>query len=336
LLQILQMIIIIIYLNTLTRNTRMKYFKSLISKKILLSALAILSLSMNVQEAFAGEGNFGWLYTLDIQPKGKFEFEQRVDHVTGQATGTYNLTMLRSEIEYGLTNDIQIAGYLNSTRIHAKQNYINQDVCANDTPCTAGFGVSSEYNNGGDTFNRWDAIDGFSGEIIWRILNPLTSPVGIGIYIEPTIGKLQDSIEFKLIAQSNFLDDKLIVAGNLSYEMEKEHYTPGDENIIRQSHVDLNYGASYRFADNWSAGLEGRLHNDFYGYQLQQHIQFANFIGPNIHYAAKDFWVTAAWRYQTHGLCYGAGTGDCNDITGKVSDDHGRNEFIVKLGVPFN
>lgn len=305
------------------------------SKHLFTYFLLALSISMFALEANAGEGNFGFLYTLDIQPKGQFEFEQRIDHSVGQAAGSYELTQFRSEIEYGLTNDVQIAGYLNSTRVHASKNYINDDICANGTPCTAGFGVSSEYNDGGDTFNRWDAVDGVSAEVIWRILNPLTSPVGVGLYIEPTIGRLQDSVETKLIVQSNFLDDRLIVAANLSYEMEREHYTAGDENIIRQSHVDLNYGASYRFADNWSAGMEGRLHNDFFGYRLQEHIQFASFIGPNIHYAAKNFWVTGAWRYQMHGICYGAGTGDCNPVNGKVSDDHGRNEFLVKVGVPF-
>ncbi len=107
-------------------------------------------------------------------------------------------------------------------------------------------------------------------------------------------GRLQGSLETKLIVQSNFLDDRLIVAGKLSFEMERDHYTAGDENIIRQSHVDLNYGASYRFADNWSTGMEGLIHNDSFGYHLNQHIQFANFIGPNIHYAAKDFWVTGS------------------------------------------
>ena len=102
--------------------------------------------------------------------------------------------------------------------------------------------------------------------MIWRILNPLSSPEGIGLHIEPTISRVQDSLETKLIVQSNFLDDILIVAGNLSFEMEREQYIAGDENIIRQSHVDLNYGASYRFADNWSAVMEGCLHNDFFGY----------------------------------------------------------------------
>lgn len=81
------------------------------------------------------------------------------------------------------------------------------------------------------------------------------------------------------------------------------------------------YGVSYRFVNKLSAGLEGRLQNYIYSYHLDAHIQFASFIGPNIYYAAKDFWVTGAWRYQTRGLC--TGKGDCNDVTGKVSNDHG-------------
>ena len=128
--------------------------------------LVVFLLSMATLNANAGEGNFGWVYTLDIQPKGKFEFEQRVDQTVGQARGNYELTLFRSEIEYGLTDDIQIAGYLNSIRIRASKNYINPDVCTNGIPCTAGFGVSSEYNEGGDSFKRWDAIDGFSAEAI--------------------------------------------------------------------------------------------------------------------------------------------------------------------------
>jgi len=39
--------------------------------------------------AQAGEGAFGWVYTLDLQPKGTAEFEQKVDVTHGQAAGRY-------------------------------------------------------------------------------------------------------------------------------------------------------------------------------------------------------------------------------------------------------
>ncbi len=298
----------------------------------LLSGLVLVTGALSAQ---AGESNFGWVYSLDLQPKGKFEFEQRFDRSVGQQTGTYSLDQYRSEIEYGVTDDFQVAAYANVFHVRADKNYINNDVCPNVNPCTAGFGVPNYYNDTDRSYSNTGGIDGYSLEAIWRLTNPLTSPVGVGLYVEPTVGKLQDSLETRLLLQSNLIDDKLILAGNLSYEIEKEHYTSGEENIIRQSHVDLLYGASYRFAPKLSAGFEGRYHNDFYGYHLNEHIQIANFIGPNLHYAAKDFWITAAWRYQLHGVCMGAGTGDCNDSRHIVSDDHGRNQFIVKIGIPF-
>ncbi|MFP5478022.1 MAG: hypothetical protein ACLGJD_30685, partial [Gammaproteobacteria bacterium] len=58
--------------------------------------------------AQAGEGAFGWVYTLDLQPKGTAEFEQKVDVTHGQATGRYDFGLYRSELEYGITNDLQI------------------------------------------------------------------------------------------------------------------------------------------------------------------------------------------------------------------------------------
>jgi hypothetical protein len=58
----------------------------------------------------AGDGLFGWIYTLDLQPKGKWEFEQRLQLNKQQAAGTYDSWFSRSEIEYGLTNDLQVAG----------------------------------------------------------------------------------------------------------------------------------------------------------------------------------------------------------------------------------
>ena len=91
------------------------------SKPIFNYLLLALCLSSTPTQASAGEGNFGFLYTHDIQPKGQFELDQRIDHMVGQATGSYELTQFHSEIEYGLINNVQIAGYLNSICIHASK-----------------------------------------------------------------------------------------------------------------------------------------------------------------------------------------------------------------------
>ncbi|WP_325775720.1 DUF6662 family protein [Acinetobacter pollinis] len=284
----------------------------------------------------AGESLFGFAYTLDTQPKGTFEFEQRFDVTHGQRTGTYNLGLYRSEIEYGLTDNLQVAGYLNAYSIQAKKNYLNADMCEGHTdgePCTAGFGVPSSAHDS-DSYNKFK-IDGGSLELIWRILNPVTSPIGVGVYIEPTLGQLEDSLEMRLLLQSNFLDDRLILTLNFLYEPEKEKYD--DAGTIRNSMGDILYGASYRFAPNWSAGIEGRYHTDHDGYFWNTHTQTAHFLGPTVHYASEKWWATASWRYQLEGKCYADGTADCSVRTGydKVSDNHGKNQFVVKFGFPF-
>ena len=79
--------------------------------------------------AHAGEGAFGWIYTLDLQPKGKLEFEQRLQLNKQQASGTYDAWTARTELEYGLTNDLQVAGYINSYYTSANQNYTNPEAC---------------------------------------------------------------------------------------------------------------------------------------------------------------------------------------------------------------
>ena len=102
--------------------------------------IGLLSAIVNV---YAGEGTFGWIYTLDLQPKGTLEFEQRLQRNRQQATGTYDVTLSRTELEYGLTHDIQIAGYVNAYAANIIQNYTN---CDSGSTCTAGFPVPASYD----------------------------------------------------------------------------------------------------------------------------------------------------------------------------------------------
>jgi hypothetical protein len=281
--------------------------------------------------ALAGEGSFGWVYTLDLQPKGKYEVEQKIDVTHGQATGDYNFGLYRTELEYGISNDFQLGAYVNAASIDARRNYLNADVCGSTAACTAGFGVpSNHYDQGGYKLRE---IDGVSLEGIYRITNPVTSPVGVGLYVEPTLGRLENELELRLLLQSNFLDDRLVLAANFLYEMEKEKYDrPGG--VILNSMGDVLYGVTYRFADGWTAGLESRYHTDHDGYWFNTRTQTARFAGPNLHYASQNWWTTLAWRHQLGGGCANDGTADCS--LGRVWDNHGRNQYLVKIGYQFD
>ena len=94
----------------------------------------------------AGEGSFGWLYTLDLQPKGTLEFEQKIDLTTAQAAGKYNLWKTKTGLEYGVTNNFQLTGYLNGYSVSANQNYTNSDACGGSPPAGLEFLVQPQVD----------------------------------------------------------------------------------------------------------------------------------------------------------------------------------------------
>lgn len=283
------------------------------------AALAGLLTILIQAPAQAGEGSFGWIYTLDLQPKGTLEFEQRLQLNQKQAGGKYDLWQARTELEYGLTDDIQIAGYVNTSYVNANQN--------NADGTTGGWLVPGA---GSGSYSR-SRVDGVSLEAIWRLSNPVIDPIGVGLYGEVTTGPVKDEIEARLLLQSNFLDDRLVLASNIQLAIEKVKW---DVEVGRESMIDVLLGASYRVANNWTAGVEYRFHNDFDGYGYNTQTQRGHFFGPNVHYATKDWWFTAAWRYQPKGLshCWAPGDGECSNS--RVWDSHSKNEFMFKFGVP--
>ena len=52
---------------------------------------------------------------------------------------------------------------------------------------------------------------------------PFTDPFGFALYFEPSIGDGERALEFKLLFQKNFLEDRLIFATNFIFEFEWEH-----------------------------------------------------------------------------------------------------------------
>jgi len=120
------------------------------------------------------------------------------------------------------------------------------------------------------------------------VRNPLVDPIGLALYVEPTWGPRNKELEFKLILQKNFLDDRLIWATNFVTALENNKR---GSSVEKATEVDFLTGLSYRFMNNWSAGLEARNHREFtgYGYGVANHSAW--FLGPNIHYATKSWWM---------------------------------------------
>jgi hypothetical protein len=288
--------------------------------------LAIATFSVAAfQPALAGESPFGWIYTADVQPPGTKQFQQWIDVQRTQTQGYYSNTLLRTELEFGITPKYQTSIYLNSRILTANQNLMGGTSGGPNTDIPVGFDTSTRFK-----MNRLESV---SWENLYQVSNPLIDPIGLALYFEPKWGPRNKELEFKLILQNNFLDDRLIWATNFVTSFEKNNR--GDS-VERSTDLDLLTGVSYRFANNWSAGAELRNHREFTGYGYGTPNHSAWFLGPNLHYATKGWWVTAAWRHQ---LKRAAGFSDeQRDViqNGRIyGDEHTLNQFILKVGIPF-
>lgn len=260
---------------------------------------------MFCQIATAGEPLFGYSYTTDLLPKDHWEVEQWFTDREGQAQGEFHHLDMRTEVEYGVTDNLQVALYL---------DYMYADENGNSVRGKTE-GIEIPYDHNPDERYRAVRFDGVAMEVMYRVLSPYTSPVGLAFYIEPEFGTWESGLEFRAIVQKNFLDDQLVLAGNFWIELDRESSSnlvvPGSTEIPDGSKSDATYaeidlGASYRFAPGWFAGLEFRNHNEYSGFTLshdhQDHTAF--FLGPNIHYATERWFMTAAVLRQVSAIAY--------------------------------
>jgi hypothetical protein len=74
--------------------------------------------------AQAGEPLFGFVYTTDLLPEDQIEFEQWLTWRAGKAQGLFNTVEMRSAVEYGLTDALQVAAYVNYEWANALNNNV--------------------------------------------------------------------------------------------------------------------------------------------------------------------------------------------------------------------
>lgn len=287
-----------------------------------LVSLGLFAFALSAQ---AGESPFGWIYTADLTPKGAREYEHKSFLQNGQSKGEYSYWKHAEEIEFGVTDNLQVSFYLNWSQVNASKNGVNGETGGPGTDLSASDNPFGRF--------RQTRVDTVSSEIIYRLMNPYTDSFGLALYLEPEIGPKERELEWRVILQKNYIDDRLTLATNITGVHEREE---GAMELEKASMLDLTFGGSYRFINNWSAGLEARNHQEFLGYGYQSKEHSAWFLGPNIHYGSQKFWVTAAWRHQMPWVKGYSQDQRDEIVSGRIyGDEHARNEFMVKVGVPF-
>ncbi|WP_230677086.1 glutathione S-transferase C-terminal domain-containing protein [Ralstonia solanacearum] len=140
--------------------------------------------------AHAEESQFAYVYTTDLLPKGAKEIEQWMTWRHQKIGGYYDQVEGRTEVEYGLTDRLQVALYGNYAWARA---YHNGPYGATTPP-------EQFADKDVDPDARWSdkRFVGVSAEAIYRVLSPYTDGVGLAFYVEPTIGPQFKELETKV------------------------------------------------------------------------------------------------------------------------------------------
>lgn len=276
----------------------------------LMAALAVVAIT----PARAGEALFGYVYTAEVLPAGSVEAEQWVTDKIGQENGHFNIVELRTELEFGVTDRFQVAGYLNT-------KYENNSAAPGD----AGL-----------------KFDGFSFEAIWQLKNPYKDSFGLALYAEPSLKPDETEFEIKLLTQKNLIDGRLILAANAvaewAVEDEDNITDPLNGQVIaaggteKISELQLLLGASYRFAPGWFIGAEYRYVTEFEGLGFEQRTASANYIGPTLHFAKGKWFGTLTWLTQFGANDYGPQRAPLPGVTDPAVTTNG---LRLKVGVLF-
>jgi hypothetical protein len=289
------------------------------------SLLAVATVLSPAESARAGEGPFAFIYTLDLQPQGTFQFEQWEYLQTGQSQGNYFFLTNRSELEYGFRPWYQIGLYINTEYTYANQNGVDGT--------TGGPGTNIDPNS--DPFAPFSSFrfKSISFENIVRLANPYTDSFGFGLYFEPAIGPYGYELEWKFLLEKHYLDDRLVLGANVVLETEQEW---GRGTTEYASVIDLIAGVSYRFTDKWWFGVEARNHREFSGQAFNAPEHSAYFLGPTIHYGTEKWWATLGWRHQ---LGWAQAYNDDQQaviVNGQIfGNEHASDEFMLRVAIPF-
>ena len=236
-----------------------------------------------VATAARAEANpFGYSYTADVEEPGETELALWATDRRGKDDGHYDAQDYRLEVERGITDRFQVAGYVDLASHHVR-----------------------DLGPDNDRIDRDFAFQGLSLELKYKLLDEKKHGFGLALYAEPGWSRIHKvegekgteyELELKLIASKSWLGDRLLWAGNLTFEpeweREREDIAGGlaDSSWEKELKLEATTGLAYRFAPNWRAGVEARYASVYPDWTDGLHRDsYAVFAGPTIAFA-KDEW----------------------------------------------
>lgn len=282
-------------------------------KNLVLTTLLPATLCMAAAlPAHADENLLGYISGAETLPQGASEAYLFMTRRWDKGQGDYTANDISVEYEYGLTH-----------RLTASLELKGQSID------TQGL-VIDGYLPGANQYGLKPS--GIEGKLKYNFLSAAKDPVGLSgtfalvqLWRDPHSGLDKDTTkaEFGLQLQKLALDDQLTLVANTGFEATYAKRAPLD--AATQASADaamvalsgpgstfewptkpemeiefkLGAGASYRFAPNWSVGMEALYETEFETEVGQE--RWSVFAGPSIHYGSKNWWATLTWFEQLAG-----------------------------------
>ncbi len=235
--------------------------------------LALLGGTLHVQAGYRP-----FTYTYDTYPmgQGNFEVEQWVTlkHHTGADSG-YTRWDFREELEYGATDKLRLALYLPSWQVE-------------------------------DSRDRHGArFDQVGLEAIYLLSNPITDPIGAGLYGEVNLGERGEvEGEIKLLLHKEIGDWTL--AYNLLAETEVQNVGRSGEHE-KEGVLGHSLGISCSLGAAWRVGGETVVETVIEDWRRYDHTTVyagpvVSYQGANLGQSQATWWVTLTPTFQLTSL----------------------------------
>ena len=210
----------------------------------------------------ASQRRFTYNYEATTQPKGAWEYEQWVTWKTHRDDDSkFDRFDIRHEIEYGLTDKLQLALYFDW-----------------------------RYRDGRSVGNDRAEFRDVAFEAIYNLTDPTADPLGSAVYGEVKVGDEFLELEGKLLFQKNF--GPVAAVYNLVIEAEYEGAHLDDD----KGKIEQTAGISYQVSPAFLVGAEFVHELEFPDWDTTGHNVL--YFGPNVSWRHKTWWVTATQLFQ--------------------------------------
>lgn len=244
--------------DTHTTPTMIHYTKTRFILTAMVTAIWALPLA-------ASERRFAYTYEATTAPKGMVEYEQWFTFKDYDDKERYEF---RHELEFGLTDRLQLGVYLSDWR-------------------------HTEFDNGADE-TEWRTA---GLEAIYNVTDPNKSALGSALYGEVLVGPEKFALEGKLLLQKNA--GPFVFAYNLVVEAEWEggKLSNLDEKV---GVWENTFGVSYEISPNFLIGAEALHEVEFEDWSESGDHVF--YVGPNVSFRTGKCFITATALFQATGV----------------------------------